>query len=379
MNAKPSSPVCSRATESVGARPSVERVLLIRLDAIGDYVLFRNVLRFIRHSAAYRSAHLTVLGNPAWRSIAETYDQDCADEWLWVEHRRDLFRKSLENLVPRAIWHRRVAHTQAAFRAPLLKRHFDEVLSLQPIRDPLLDELVAGLAPSVIGLRGPGGDDSAYTRLLDGGTHPFVFLRNRCAASDLTGESCDVPLALDLQKPKAAASRLMLFPGASHWTKRWPLSRFAVVGRRFLADGGGSVCVAGGPADAARISALARRIGNASRVTEWNWRNPLPDLAAEMARCSAIVANDTMALHLAAAVGTPAVGIVNGISGRDGFWPYPGSLGKRVAILGAERGMPEHRPSNLAALQLEQARNLAAITAEEVFASLGNVLAQTQT
>ena len=366
VNAKPSSTVCSRTTESVGARPSAPRVLLIRLDAIGDYVLFRNVLRFIRHSAAYRSAHLTVLGNPSWRNLAETYDQDCADEWLWVEHRNDLFRKSIENLVPRTVWHHRVAHAQAAFRAPLLQRHFDEVLSLQPIRDPLLDELVAGLAPSVVGLRGPGDDDSAYTRLLDGGTHPFVFLRNRCAASDLTGESCDVPLALDLQEPKAAASRLMLFPGASHWTKRWPLSRFAAVGRRFLANGGGSVCVAGGPADAARISALARRIGNAGRVTEWNWRCPLPDLAAEMAKCMAIVTNDTMALHLAAAVGTPAVGIVNGVTGRDGFWPYPDSLGKRVIIVGTTGKIVEQRSLSLAVRQFAHARNLLAVDTEEV-------------
>ena len=350
------------------------RVLLVRLDAIGDYILFRNVLRFIRHSATYRDAHITVLGNPAWRSLAEAFDRDCADEWLWVEHRGDLFRKSLENLVPRRVWHRRVAKSQGAFRQSLLQRHFDEVLSLQPFRDPLLDELVAGLAPSVVGIKGPGGDDSAYTRLLDPGPDPFVFLRNRCVAAGLTGESCDVPLALDVPHSDATAPRLMLFPGASHWTRRWPLSRFAAVGRRFLANGGNTVCVAGGPADAARIRALARRIGNPERVAMWDVRRPLADLAVEMAACSAVVSNDTMALHLAAAIGTPAVGVVNGTSGRDGFWPYPESLGKRVAICGAN-GAALLAKLSLASLpinQLAQYRTLLSTSVDDVCGALSN-------
>ncbi|MBR4612166.1 MAG: hypothetical protein IKO40_05560, partial [Kiritimatiellae bacterium] len=114
-------------------------LLIIRLDAIGDYILFRNVLRFIRRSAAYRDTHLTVLGNPAWRGLAEAFDADLADKWIWVEHRADLFRKSIENLLPYALWHRRMACAQAALRAPLLATHYDEVLSLQPCRDPLLD------------------------------------------------------------------------------------------------------------------------------------------------------------------------------------------------------------------------------------------------
>ena len=343
------------------------RVLLVRLDAIGDYILFRNVLRFIRHSAAYRNAHVTVLGNPAWRSLAEAFDRDCANEWLWVKRRGDLFRKSLENLVPATIWHRRVARAQADLRQPLLQRHFDEVLSLQPFRDPLLDELVAGLAPSVVGIKGPGGEDSAYTRLLDPGPNSFVFLRNRRAAADLTGESCDVPLALDVPHSGATAPRLMLFPGASHWTRRWPLSRFAAVGRRFLANGGNTVCVAGGPADAARIRALAHHIGNPERVATWDVRRPLADLAAEMAACSAVVSNDTMALHLAA-----AVGVVNGTSGRGGFWPYPESLGKRVAICGANGAalLAELRSACLPARQFAQYRALLTTSVDEVCRAL---------
>ena len=96
----------------------MKNVLIVRLDAIGDYILWRNVLAFIRHSAAYRSSRITVLGNPAWRSLAEGFDAALADEWIWVENRRRLFRMGYENLLPGCIWRRRVEKEQARLREP---------------------------------------------------------------------------------------------------------------------------------------------------------------------------------------------------------------------------------------------------------------------
>ena len=72
----------------------MKRVLIVRLDAIGDYVLWRNCLRFMRNRGQYSGAHLTVFGNPAWRDLAETFDADCADEWIWADNKNDLFNKN---------------------------------------------------------------------------------------------------------------------------------------------------------------------------------------------------------------------------------------------------------------------------------------------
>ena len=170
-----------------------KRVLIIRLDAIGDYILFRNVFRFIRNSRKYNDAEITLFGNPAWRQIAETYDADCADHWIWAVNRNDLFRKPFENILPEFIWHNRVRKVQSICRKQFAGR-FDEILSLQPFRDPLLDELVAGLAPTVVnGWKLPQG------------TSPFVFLRNRAIASAITGETCTVPFELHLKENEAHA------------------------------------------------------------------------------------------------------------------------------------------------------------------------------
>lgn len=344
-----------------------KRILLVRLDAIGDWILFRNAFRALRRSPHYAEAHFTVFGNPAWRGLAEAFDRDLADEWLWAERRGDLFRKSYENLLPRAVWHRRVKHAQGRVREKLAALGFDEVLSLQPIRDPLLDEFVAGLAPEVVGVRDEGLDSSMYTQLLDPGTEPFVFLKNRALVSALSGEPCEVPLSLDVPAVPPR-DEVLVFTGASHWTKRWPRRRVRALVSILLNRIGSRVLLADGASSPAlRAFAASFRSDRVKALPPLR----LADFARRVASVRAVVTNDTMTLHLAAATDTPVVAVVNGIEGRSGFWPYPDSLGKRVAIVGAE---PRHKSvaflPHLLASQIAKCCNLVAIQADAVLAKL---------
>lgn len=345
-------------------------MLVVRLDAIGDWILCRNALHALRRSARFADTHWTILGNPAWRGLAEAFDKDLADEWFWVERRGDLFRKGYENLLPRAVWHRRVAKAQARLREKLTAGRYDIVLSLQPSRDPLLDELVAGLAPEVVGVRADGLDSSMYTRLVNPGPEPFVFLRNRALVSDLTGEPCDVPLSLGLSA-SPPRDEVLVFTGASHWTRRWPRRRVRAL-VRLLLDRTSSRAILADGASRTDIRAFAASF-RSNRVEALSPQS-LADFAKRIASVRAVVTNDTMALHLAAAASTPVVGIVNGVSGRDGFWPYPETLDKRVAIVGAA---PHHKPASilprLIASQIVQFRNLTDVTGWVAFKALESI------
>ncbi len=369
MNRDESIPIVD--TSHASARTAERKVLLVRLDAIGDWILFRNALRALRRSPCYAEAHFTVLGNPAWRGLAEAFDPDLADDWLWVKQRSDLFRKGYENLLPRSIWHRRVAHAQNSLRADLKARGFDEVLSLQPRRDPLLDELLAGLAPSVIGVRCEGLYSSIYTRLLDPGSDPFVFLQARSLVSQLTDEPCNEPFSLKTAS-ESRGRDILIFTGASHWTRRWPRRRVRALVRLLLAQTDRQVLLANGTDDAA-LRSFAQSFSSPRVATLPAM--PLAVFARRVAATGAVVTNDTMMLHLAAATDTPVVAVVNGISGRGGFWPYPATIGKPVAIVGVEpRFNPVSFLPRLVASQLAQYRNLAAIQADDVFAKLHPLL-----
>lgn len=323
-----------------------KRVLIVRLDAIGDYVLWRNCLGFLRNCAKYRDAHLTVLGNPVWRNLAETFDADCADEWIWVENRGELFRRGWENLLPRMVWHRRVAAAQARLKAMLVSRGFDEVISPCAFPDALLDELVVGIAPISISVaNGDKARSSRFSRLVNSGVDPFVFCRNRAIASAMAGTQCDVQLELSVEDPPAKTNRVLFFPGASHWTRRWPARRWRKL--RKMAPSGFETVLA-----------------------------PTGTTLAEFVRlvksCAAVVSNDTMALHVAAALGVPAVGIVNGVSGRSDFWPYPASLGKNVEVCFPKK-IPRV-PISLLGSRLAQYIALSSVSASSVADALRRVL-----
>jgi lipopolysaccharide heptosyltransferase II len=98
-----------------------------------------------------------------------------------------------------------------------------------------------------------------------------------------------------------AAPFLALAPGAGHATKRWGAARFAALAELLQARGLGEPLAVGGPADRAEIEQSGLR----STPLDLD----LPVLAAVLARARALVCGDSGPLHLAAAVGTPVVGI----------------------------------------------------------------------
>lgn len=112
-----------------------------------------------------------------------------------------------------------------------------------------------------------------------------------------------------------------LGPGSKMPAKRWPLERFKEVGRNLLANF--SRCwlmVFGGSEDHLIGEEICRALGN--HVINVAGRLSVLESAEALRRCSLYVGNDTGVMHLAAAVGTPCVGI---FSARDhpGRWePY---------------------------------------------------------
>jgi heptosyltransferase-2 len=97
----------------------------------------------------------------------------------------------------------------------------------------------------------------------------------------------------------------LLAPGAAFgWTKRWPAERFSALSDR-LAASGYSVGLVIGPGEEELGVSIASR-AKASPPVLGQDLDPA-ELAALLARARVVVANDSGAMHLAAAVGTPVV------------------------------------------------------------------------
>lgn len=97
-----------------------------------------------------------------------------------------------------------------------------------------------------------------------------------------------------------------IVPGSRAAARRWPEGRFTALAGLLAAEGAG-VVVFGGPGDevlAARVAA-----GAGERGIDLGGRTSLAVFAAGLSACDLVVANDSGAIHLAAAVGAPVVGV----------------------------------------------------------------------
>jgi heptosyltransferase-2 len=95
-----------------------------------------------------------------------------------------------------------------------------------------------------------------------------------------------------------------LCPGAVGPGKRWPAGQYAELARR-LAGEGVAVWILGGPGEKEIAKLISGRGKFARNLTSANLRNAILALAA----ADAAVSNDSGLLHVAAAIGTPAVGL----------------------------------------------------------------------
>jgi lipopolysaccharide heptosyltransferase II len=114
--------------------------------------------------------------------------------------------------------------------------------------------------------------------------------------------------------------------------KRWSPDRFARVGERLAERFGMRVLLLGGAADIARSQDVAAAMPRGAVILAG--RTSLLETAALIERSSLFIGNDSCPLHIAAAVGAPAVGIY-GPSNVDQFRPI-GPQGRRVRVVHAD-------------------------------------------
>ncbi|RYY15954.1 MAG: hypothetical protein EOO36_11890 [Cytophagaceae bacterium] len=70
------------------AFPDPGRVLVVRNDSIGDYLLYRPWLRRLAQQVRGRGQRLTLVANAVWAPLARAWDADLFDELLVVQFGR---------------------------------------------------------------------------------------------------------------------------------------------------------------------------------------------------------------------------------------------------------------------------------------------------
>jgi ADP-heptose:LPS heptosyltransferase len=145
-------------------------------------------------------------------------------------------------------------------------------------------------------------------------------------------------LLADLGVPK---ERLLIGmnAGATMEVKRWPVERFAAVGRELVARHGAAILVLGGPGDEERATSIAAAVPGAVSVAG---RTRLGETAALLRHCRLLISGDTGPLHMAVALGVPTVGLFGPTNPRKyGPWSELGVGRRRASVLRHPRPCPQ--------------------------------------
>ena len=315
-------------------RPAPARILLPRLDMIGDLVLAEGVLEALRD--AFPAAELCLLVRRGLAELAPLFP----DGVTWLTTEVDPYRDEGSGSDP-GLGRRLVADLGGARFDLVVATTFsrswaDDVVaaaSRAPRRvafapaepgtgapRPLLDALgLSGAAPfeTLVTVDEQLPEVEKYGALLGALGLPARAPRPRLRVPPALGlEARDVAAGAGLD----AAGFLVCAPGGTRNVpiKRWPPSRFAEVvaaverGRRLRA------LVVGDAADAAAVEETVSR-SRALGATPASWLGQpgdLPLLAALLSSAALFVGMDSGPMHLAAALGTPVVGVFGG-----GTWP----------------------------------------------------------
>jgi len=293
-------------------------ILLVRLDAIGDFILWLDTAKRYRHLyPGQRIVLCTSLVNidiaqklPYWD---EVWPVDMNLMGISPLYRLKLLRKI------------RCAGFSIAIQ-PTFSRVFsvgDAVIRAsgagQRIGSVGNSTNIASFAKRI--------SDRWYTKLVMASPTPLTELeRNAEFFRNLSEKECPVQTPV-LPKFNSLPERLkidgpyfVIFPGASWSGRQWPATHFAEVLTELHRQYGWRAVVCGGPSE----KYLCQSIANMSAVAVINLggETSLPELVELLRGAEILVSNETSAVHLAAAVSTPAVCVLGG--GHFGrFLPYP--------------------------------------------------------
>jgi ADP-heptose:LPS heptosyltransferase len=285
------------------------RILFIRPDHVGDVLLTLPAVAALRR--ALPRAHLAYAAPPAAAAIAARCPE--VDETLAV-HFPPLGRPGADG----PAWRTTVVASSSTFSGL-----FDAALVVRP-DDPWSGEVVArALIPIRLGFSMPrtrpyltdalvppgnrhvaldGFDlaDALLARLSVGARTERILDARLVPSDDDEREARDLLSGAGADEPE-----IVLHPGSGWQLKNWPAARWREValelGRRFRTR----PIVAGTAAE----QPLARQVACGTPAIDLAGRLSLGALAAVHRRARLVVATDSGALHIAAAMGAPAVGV----------------------------------------------------------------------
>jgi ADP-heptose:LPS heptosyltransferase len=291
-----------------------KKLLIVRPDAIGDYILFRNFLEIIKKNKKYKGYEIHLLGNMVWKNIFENIDS------------KGINKTTFLNL-------REMYHGGNKYRQKILNQigenYFDTIIYPAYSRNSIIDILISKLkAKNKIAFSGNSDNmtyfekiftDKIYTKLIKS-NQKFEFDRNREFFEQVLEEK------INLSNPKINIKKkqlnyFVINPGASVKFRQWKPENFAKVIDHLVEKYKSKIYIVGSKAEL-ELDKKVRELSKHKNKIKIKNGGDLFDLLKLIAESRGIVSNETCTSHMAVAL-DKKVYCIAGKLGHERMHPYP--------------------------------------------------------
>ena len=304
--------------------------LVIRVDEIGDYILWRKFVSPILDSTKLNNYEVHFVGNQSWKTLFELEFNGVFHNIFWFDKTK--FKK---NIVYRFSFLRKIA-----------KENYSIVINPTYSRAKRVDDSIVKAAGAITNFGFARNnenylsyeqnfDKNLYQHLYEvKNKHSFEFNKNK----DFCEWLCEK--YLDITKINFEDDRLILpkienlprkyfivFPGSRSSARIWSTENFIKVSNYIYEKYQLTAIVCGGNGDIVYANNFIQNYINPS--IDMTAKTSLPELLNIIKNTSCLLSVDTGSIHLAASVGCLTLGIFNG-SQYGRFSPYPKEISSTI-------------------------------------------------
>lgn len=303
-------------------------IILMRLDAIGDYLLFRNFIEILKNSMKFKEYKITLLGNIRWKNLAEFLDSKYIDNFIWIDpakfNKNPLYKfKTLKELSK---------YSWEILINPVYSRTFDMDLLVKVIK---AEEKIGSIGNlSNIKKWQKKISDKYYHKLLPATEEIiFEFYRNKEFFENLLEEKIDISKPFiddnDLNKielnVKLPPKFFLIFLGGGAKFRRYSVDNWIRIVKKIHSNYSIPIVLCGGHSEVNDslkfIEKYSKNIINIVNKTS------LTEMIKIVEKAELVLSNESFVPHLCVALNKQVIVVSNGNHfGR--FTPYPKSMTK---------------------------------------------------
>ncbi len=298
------------------------RVLIVRLDSIGDYILFRNFIEQLRKVPEYSNAHITLCGNVKWKKLAQELDSEFIDEFLWLNT-----KKFYNNIIYRLDFLRKIFGLK-----------FGVVIEPTFSREALFGDSIVRATNAKIRIGSSGEPvprkewkrkhitNKFYTKIIPASpAHKFEFLRNLEFFEILLNRKIDLKypyIEIEGLRNEFTHNKeyIVLAVGAGINSRKWSIKNYLVLINWIIKETTYDIILVGDKNDCKRTKRLNSVFNN--KIKNLTGRTTLPELLSVIYHARLIVTHDSAVLHISYVLKKQFICISNG-QHINRFHPYP--------------------------------------------------------